>query len=512
MTSSGCQESFDEDPVLADRLFHLSFEQAAIGMALVGLDGRWLKVNSRLCEILRRTEAEVLATDVQSITPEEDMVSDQAQADRLLRGEATRYELQKRYFLPDGSTIRVLLNVSLVRNSDGQPSHFFSQIQDITQQVETREKLAESQRLFEELSKNSRTVLWRIDGDGLYTYISELSREVHGYAPEELVGKVRYYELCPDAERAALLQAANAIIKEGRAFRDLENCVTTKQGDLIWLSTSGIPIFDAAGELIGYEGWDVDITETRALRQRIQRTQRLESIGLLASGLAHNLNNALTPVLLSVNLLKSTNLPEDARALVGTMEDGVRRSADVVGQILSFAGGSEGSRRLEDLRPVLESVTKMVHETFPDNISVRTTIDPDLHPVVVNRGQIHQVLMNLCLNARDALPEGGRIALSAGNEALAVEQAHDHPGIEPGSYVVLGVEDTGTGMDQATLSKLFVPFFTTKEPGKGTGLGLATAEGIIKAHGGFIEVASEPRRGSRFSIWLPALSDAVDPP
>ncbi len=502
----------DGKPVLEDGFLGISFNQAAVGLAVVALNGRWLRVNKRLCDMLQRGEDELLSTDVQTLTHPLDMRVDNANAERLLRGDIPRYEMEKRYFLPDGRTLRVLLNVSLIHGADGRPRYFFAIIQDHTRRLEMEEELRESQRLFDQLSRNSRTVLWRIDRNGIYTHLSNNAAEVHGYQPKELVGKAYYYDLCPGSERAALVAAAEEIIAERRAFRDLENPVRSKSGKIIWVSSSGIPIFDDSGNLAGYEGWETDITEMRELKNRLLRDQRLESIGLLASGIAHNLNNALTPVLLAVDLLKAGELPKDRADLVATIENCTRRGTEMVRQILSFTRGIEGNRSVTDLRGILRDLATMIGESFPKTIDFTMEVPPDLWRTTADGGRIYQVLLNLCINARDAMPDGGALRVTAENRILDNRRASGHPGAKPGPHVVLRVRDTGIGMDQETLDRLFMPFFSTKDQGKGTGLGLASSQGIVKSHGGFFEVSSEPGRGSVFAVWLPvgkAFSGAV---
>jgi len=257
-----------------------------------------------------------------------------------------------------------------------------------------------------------------------------------------------------------------------------------------------------------YQSLQREIAERERLQSQLLRTQRLESIGVLASGIAHDFNNLLTPILMSVKLLKEER-PEDERLhLLETLQASGERAAEMVQQLLSFAGGLDGGRIPMRLKGIVKEVTSILDHTFPKSLRIEAVVDPGLALVLGNPTQVSQVLMNLCVNARDAMPSGGRITISAANVIFDPGSAPMHPDARPGSYVVLRVSDTGCGIPPSIVDQVFDPFFTTKEPGRGTGLGLATALGIVKSHGGFIDVASELNKGSQFAIYLPALASA----
>jgi two-component system, cell cycle sensor histidine kinase and response regulator CckA len=247
-----------------------------------------------------------------------------------------------------------------------------------------------------------------------------------------------------------------------------------------------------------------EIAHRKKLEAQLLRTQRLESVGVLAGGIAHDFNNLLTPVLMAAKLLREDRPEEDRQHLLGTLQASAERGAEVVRQLLSFAGGIEGARVPVQLRHVLKEVKGIVEHTFPKAIVVRTRLAGDLRPALADATQLSQVLMNLCVNARDAMPDGGTLTIASENVELDEAAARAHPDARPGPHVRITVEDPGPGIPDEVLDRVFDPFFTTKEPGKGTGLGLATALGIVKSHGGFIQVWSEVGRGSRFEVYLPA--------
>jgi len=256
-----------------------------------------------------------------------------------------------------------------------------------------------------------------------------------------------------------------------------------------------------------------DITEKKQLETHLLRSQRLESIGTLASGLAHDLNNVLSPILMAVQYLKDEVQSEAARTCLQTLETCAQRGAGIIRQVLTFARGVEGTRVLLQLKHLVREVERIIAETFPRSIRVQVRMARQPWLVRGDPTQLQQVLLNLCVNARDAMPQGGTLTLRLENQALEREPERVHPKAKAGPYVVLSVEDTGVGIPEELLDKIFDPFFTTKPVGQGTGLGLATVLGIVESHGGFVLVESQVGRGSTFSVYLPALpqEQATDP-
>ncbi|HZU39328.1 MAG TPA: ATP-binding protein, partial [Gemmataceae bacterium] len=251
---------------------------------------------------------------------------------------------------------------------------------------------------------------------------------------------------------------------------------------------------------------NTDVTEKRRLEANLLRAQRTESLGTLAGGIAHDINNILTPIVMGIDLLKSGLPGSPFQPLLADMETSAQRGTEMVRQILSFArGGGEGQKMNLRLKQVLSDIEKMVRRTFPKTITTRTRVEPELSPVWGDATQLYQTLMNLCVNARDAMPEGGMLTVEAANVQVDADTARIHPDAQPGPYVLLSVTDTGTGIPPQVLERIFDPFFTTKEQGKGTGLGLATVLGIVKGHGGFLNVTSEVGVGTCFSVYLPAV-------
>jgi len=277
----------------------------------------------------------------------------------------------------------------------------------------------------------------------------------------------------------------------------------TRAGRVVTVASRWTLIRDDAQQATAMLLINSDITEQKQLEQQFLRTQRMNTIGTLAGGMAHDLNNALAPILMGAQLLKRKAGDDETREMLGMMETSTQRGADMVRQVLLFARGRDGEFERVELSAMVKEMEKLARETFPKNITVEAFLPDDLWPVRGNLTQLHQVLLNLCVNARDAMSGGGKLSIVADNIEMDATQAASISGAKRGSFVSLGVSDTGTGMPSEVLAKIFEPFFTTKGEGKGTGIGLATVLRIVNAHGGFMTVESELGQGTTFEVFLP---------
>lgn len=288
----------------------------------------------------------------------------------------------------------------------------------------------------------------------------------------------------------------------------------TQAGQVVTVMSRRSVMLDDLGQPKSILMVDTDITEKRQLESQFLRAQRLESLGTLASGIAHDLNNVLTPILGIVQLLplKVPNLDERTQHLLEILNDSARRGADLVKQILAFARGIEGKPIDTQVIHLLAEIQKIIRQTFPKNIELANDFSPNLGLISADATLLHQVFMNLCVNARDAMPNGGTLYISAENVTIDEYYARLHMDAKAGDYVVVTIADTGTGIPPALLDRIFEPFFTTKETVQGTGLGLSTVLGIIKSHNGFINVYSELNKGTRFKVYFPATQTHVMAP
>ncbi len=311
-----------------------------------------------------------------------------------------------------------------------------------------------------------------------------------------------FYDDEPPPEVAAALLT---VISKGKWEGELTKI--TKASKEILVSSRWSLVCDEQGKPKSILTVDTDITEKKRLEAQLFRAQRLESIGTLASGIAHDLNNILTPILAGAQLLplKFPDADERTQHLLEILEINAKRGADLVKQVLSFARGVEGKRINLQIRHLIAEISKVLKETLPKSIQVSTDIPQNLWMVSGDSTQIHQVLMNLCVNARDAMPNGGTLSISAKNLFIDENYARMNLEAKVGPYITITVSDSGVGIPEENWDRIFEPFFTTKEVGQGTGLGLSTVLGIIKSHGGFINVHSEMNVGTRFEVYLPAV-------
>jgi len=319
--------------------------------------------------------------------------------------------------------------------------------------------------------------------------------------PQELIGKPVMDIIHPDYYE--IVKERLSMEKEGKEVPLIEERFIRLDGTPVDVEVVAIPC-TYMGKL---EVHSVvrDITEKKKLEAQLLRAQRMESIGTLAGGIAHDINNILTPIMLSLELLRERFTDEESQKLLDIVERSAHRGANLVKQVMSFARGVEGERIAIQVTHIISEIVRIIKETFPRSIEIRTDILKDLWMISGDATQLHQVLMNLCVNARDAMPYGGILSITAEN--ILIDENYVQMNIEAkvGPYIVIAVSDTGDGIHPEIFDRIFEPFFTTKEPGKGTGLGLSTALAIVKSHGGFINVYSQAGRGTTFKIHLPAL-------
>ena len=339
------------------------------------------------------------------------------------------------------------------------------------------------------------------DLEGQITYWNRSAAELFGWNAEEVQGR-NFIQLLHHEGDSKPHEASQETFRTGEWNGELNQ--VTKSGLRVLTISRWTLLRDSRQKPRNILVVNSDITRQKQLEAQFLRSQRMESLGTLASGIAHDLNNVLAPILMSIQFLRDTVADEASRTMLATLETSAQRGADIIKQVLTFARGMEGERIALQPKYLLKEMAKIVQETFPKTITVRTDYPRDLWAVTGDATQLHQVLMNLCVNARDAMTGGGQLTLSAENVTLDESFANMIHDAKPGPYLILCVADTGPGIAPAILDKIFDPFFTTKALGKGTGLGLATALGIVKSHGGFLQVKSEVGRGAQFRVYLPA--------
>ncbi|MBD2613470.1 MAG: PAS domain S-box protein [Nostoc sp. GBBB01] len=373
----------------------------------------------------------------------------------------------------------------------------------VKQLQQTEEKIRE-QNLLLDVTKDA-IVVQNIDNQ--IVFWNQAAQSLYGWKVEEAVGKnigQLLYQGSPQVEDAYL-----SVINTGEWRGELYQL--TKEGKEIIVESRWVLLSDENGQLKSILSVNTEITQQKQLETQLLRSQRLESIGSLTSGIAHDLNNLLSPILMSVQLLQKKFTDTQSQKVLQTLENNVKRSANLLKQILTFARGIESKRIILEIQPLITEIEQIIAQTFPDSIICQIDIPKNLWQVRGDATQLHQVLMNLVVNARDAMPDGGKLRIVAENVVISEHSAQINIDAKVGSYIAIVVTDTGMGMSSEVQQRIFEPFFTTKDVSKGTGLGLSTALGIIKNHGGFVNLYTQVGRGTQFTVYLPALTSTQTP-
>ena len=481
---------------------------APIGLFRVRRDGTFLAANRRLAEMLGYAGTE----DLLARNLERDIYFDPAQRRTLLalveiHGAALR--LEARWRTRSGSTIWVELTGHALPDAEGAPAPAFEGLAvDVTERKLTELALRESERKMSTLISNLPGIAYRSRDDRSRTmeFISDGCGELTGYSPYDLSFNrvVAYSDLILPEDREMVRGTVQESIAENRPYQMMYR-LRAADGHVRWVWEKGEAVRSAAGAVEALEGFITDITEKKELEEQFLRAQRLESIGTLASGIAHDLNNVLAPITMSIAMLRGKMADASGLRWLNTIDASAERAAGIVRQVLSFGRGVAGERVPIQPRHIVNEIVKIVRETFPRSLAITAAVPKDLWAINADPTQLHQVLLNLAVNARDAMQEGGTLSIAAENVVLDEHYARLHIDAKPGRWVALAVTDTGTGIPREILDKIFDPFFTTKPPGKGTGLGLSTVQSIVRGHGGFMNVYTEEGRGTTFRVYLPVI-------
>ncbi len=393
----------------------------------------------------------------------------------------------------------VEIRISLISDDRGRAQARLAICTDLTTQKQAERRIREQAEMLDQ----AREAIIITDLQGRIIYWSAGAERIYGWQSHEAQGKF-----------ADELFAEEAVTARLRSARDITRAQGEWHGTMHLNDRLGKPrvveirrtlIRDESGRAKAHLSITSDITEQKRLEEQLVRVQRLENIGLLAAGIAHDLSNMLAPMLMAVPLLRETVTDPGAVRMLDILERSTERSCALIRQILAFSQGAGGESQLVQLRHLLRDISLFMAESFPKNIKVEEEIPADLWPIKANPSQLHQVLLNLCVNARDAMGAGGKLFLRAENCFLGSAEGAAIEGGRAGSFVMLQVEDTGTGISPEVPARMWEPFVTTKRTGKGTGLGLSTVRGVIKNHDGFIHLETTQGRGSSFRIYLPAV-------
>ncbi len=409
-----------------------------------------------------------------------------------------------------GKRIRCDWYNTALKDTNGRTIGMASLVNDITERLQTEEALQESENRFRDISLSMADYIWEIDSEFKFTYISQSIKDVLGYAPKELIGKIPF-DLMPENESVRVKAIVSKIVSKSENIKDLENWNIDKAGHWVLMLTSGIPILDNEGKTKGYRGVNKNITAQRKLETQLQQSQKMESIGTLTGGVAHDFNNILG-IIVGNTELALTNVPEwnPAHANLKEIKTASLRAANIVKQLLSFSRKTDQKLQPIEIGKVIKDTLHFLRSTIPTTIDIKQDIFVTHETILADPTQINQIMMNLCINASHAMEQtGGTLIITVQKVTLDDKSAQNYPDLKSGNHVKIMVGDTGPGINPKTIDRIFEPYFTTKEIGKGTGLGLAVVHGIVKSNGGGISVDSRLGKGSTFTILFPLAQETA---
>ena len=471
------------------------FDQVNDAIIAKTLDGKISLWNPAAERMFGYSAAEIVGKSASVLFPLDRVQEADDLAQRVTHGERVP-TVETVCLRKDGRPLDVSLAITPLKNKTGEIVGASKMLHDLTEQNRIKHQLEEQKSL---LDKTQDAILI-FDPEGRILYWNKGAERVYGWSCAEALGRFVGEFIHAKNQKFRELNARTLEMGEWSGEDQHHN---RERQELIIESRWSL-VRDKDGRPKSILAINTDVTEKRRIEVQFMRAQRMESLGILAGGIAHDLNNILTPIMLSIDVLKRMNTDEHTRSILETIELSTRRGSDIVQQVLSFARGMEGQRIVIQPKYLLKDIEHIVHDTFPKDIRLDLIMPHDTWSIVGDPTQVQQVLLNLCVNARDAMANGGVLTIKTENCLADDHYAAMNSQARPGSYVAISVTDVGVGIPEEILGSIFEPFFTTKDVGKGTGLGLSSVKAIVKNHGGFINVYSEPKRGSTFKVYLPA--------
>jgi PAS domain S-box-containing protein len=488
----------------AEQLFRRAFDDAPIGMALIDLDGRWLRLNRSLCQMLGRSEQQLRTTELNELSHPEDRRLDRPLIKELLAGRRRSFAIEKRYLRADGTMVHALVHISLMHGDGERPLYFLCQLVDITERRRAEAERRASEERLQAIIDNSPALIIVKDLQHRYLLVNRRWEELFGVRADQAVGRTAE-ETLPASRRPNHLDIDDRVAENGEPYEAMMVIPEPDGEDERTFLMVKFPLRDVDGDVSAVVTIATDITERRRsaeeraeLEHRLAQAQRLESVGQLAGGVAHDFNNLLSVILTCVGFA-TRELPADhpVRDDVEEIGRAADRAAALTRQLLMFSRREVVKPEVLDVGGLLRDLERLLNRTLSERIALRITVGPGLAPVLADRAQLEQVLVNLAVNARDAMPDGGTLSIAVA-------------GVPEG--VRITVVDDGMGMLEEVRDRAFEPFFTTKDPGQGTGLGLATVHGIVTDSGGTVEIDSAPDQGTSVTIFLPGCREEIRSP
>jgi PAS domain S-box-containing protein len=496
----------------SDQRFRLAFEASPIAMFLSTPEGVITRSNGAFCDVLGYSPEEIEELGWSAITHPDDRARSNELHLAMQRGEIEEYQFEKRYLHKDGHYVWVLLTASLVRDrSTSAPSYFFAQVHDIGERKRAEEMLRVTEERFKLLGRATRDLVYDWDMPSETLYWSDTLFTIFGHTAEQVRPTIDWWaeQIHPD-DRERVAASLDRAIDAGADSWSEE--YRFRRGDSSWATVNdrGYLVYGDDGRAVRMIGAMADITEQKDLEAHLRQAQKMDAIGRLAGGIAHDFNNLLTVISTNCELILS-DVPPDAPVAsdVGEIRDAAQRAAGLTRQLLAFSRRQMLELSVIDVNEVIVDMEKMLRRVLGETVALQVDLSDDLGFVRADRNQLEQILLNLVVNARDAMSRGGSLSIATADVEIDQATARRRAGFRPGTYIELRVTDTGSGMSPDVLARAFEPFFTTKDVGKGTGLGLSTVYGIVKQSHGFVYIDSVVGEGTTFHVFLPRLTDEM---
>ncbi|MDD5642266.1 MAG: PAS domain S-box protein [Syntrophales bacterium] len=493
----------------SEQRYKMLFESAPDAILIMEAEGekagRIVAANPVAAALHGYTVAEMLELHISDLDPGVEAAVLEGRVQRIMAGDWIKEEVT--HIRKDGTSFPVEIHIGLIELAGHKYVLAFDR--DISERKRSEEALREAHQTLQALIQAAPLAILVVDPEGKIRMWNPAAERMYGWTEEEVLG--RSLPIVPEEKVEESKELIQRILA-GESLHGLELRRRKKDGSLIDITIFTAPLYDAQGQINGIMALNMDITEGKRLKEQLLQSQKMEVVGRLAGGVAHDFNNLLTAITgyseLVLNFMDEDN---PLRQDVAEIRKAGDRAASLTRQLLAFSRKQVLQPKVLDLNRVAESLGNMLQRLLPSDIDLVVSPGANLGRVMADPGQIEQVILNLAINARDAMPQGGRLTIATANVDLEKSRARRLMDVTPGPYVLLQISDTGCGMDPETRSHVFEPFFTTKELGKGTGLGLSTVYGIIKQSGGHVSVHSKPEQGATFKIYLPRISDVIEP-
>ncbi len=512
----GVEEALRKSQERLNRYFDLGL----VGMAVKSLNKGWVEVNDRLCEILGYPKDELLQMTWAELTHPQDLTSELAKFNQVLAGERDGYTTEKRFIRKDGGVVYAHASVKCIRRPDGTVDYFLALVQDMTQRERTKEALQESEARYRALTNDvldtSQVGMSILDARFRVIWVNQSFERFFGIPRKELISrdmrdlvKQRLQSMLESPE--AFVEEKLRAYAEGAPIKRFECHVLAGGGrQECWLDHSSQPIHTGLYSGGRIEQYD-NITERRQAEQALLQAQKMDAIGQLTGGIAHDFNNLLTVIMGNLQLLEGFLQGQTRlQRLAQEAWKASRRGSELVRKLLAFSRRQYLQPKVIDLNRLVLDMWELLNRTLGESIEVRVRRADNLWKTLADPGQVETALLNMVLNARDAMPHGGQLSIETSNVHLDDEAAMACHDLWPGRYVTLAVSDTGIGMPAEVAEHVFEPFFTTKQIGKGSGLGLSMVYGFAKQSGGHVKIHSEPEQGTTVKLYLPRTDSVMD--